>query len=90
MKQIKVLTEIRKEIFEQELAKYMSNGFNILQSNITFTDYPLVSKEKTGIEMTIQKALNNTVDAVFNSKDIKELSSLNYHIVYYAILMKED
>lgn len=42
MKYIKVITEVRKELFEKELANYMSQGFDIKFSNITYSTQNII------------------------------------------------
>lgn len=76
MEYIKVITEVRKENFEKELANYMSQGFDIKCSNIALSD-KYIATRKQSVEDSIAKSLSMANHSIYNS------------IVYYALLIKE-
>ena len=88
MKKIKVIVEIRKEDFEKEIVNYMEQGFKIEQTNIAYAENPLISKENIDIEINIK--MQDTLSRIVNDNKIKELKNLNYHIIYYAIMIKDE
>ncbi len=82
MKQIKVITEITKENFQNELAKYIANGFKVLQANVTSTPayYNINNVNKNGdlfceLSEKGKNFINNTI---------------KNNLLYFALLIKED
>ena len=76
MKYIKVITEVRKENFEKELANYMSQGFDIKFSNIALSEKYIATHDQN-LEQSITNSLSIKNNTIYNS------------IVYYALLIKE-
>lgn len=76
MKYIKVITEVRKELFEKELANYMSQGFDIKCSNIALSEKYIATHDQN-LEQSITNSLSIKNNTIYNS------------IVYYALLIKE-
>lgn len=76
-KYIKVITETRKEDFENEIAKYMNDGFKIEFSNISVSSKPILKDAKTGI---------SALSEVLNDNNYK----INNCIVFYALMIKKE
>ncbi len=89
MKQIKVITTTKKEDFERELAKFISNGFKVLQSNIAVSDKIILTDDEIKQYKTVQEAamqeLKQNLDLNLSSKR----NGVTDSIIYYALLMKE-
>lgn len=77
MKQIKIITEITKENYQNELAKYITNGFKVLQANVTCTPAYYNINDVN---------LNNLKEKGKNFLD----NAIKNNILYFALLMKED
>lgn len=90
MKQIKVVIEYRKEKYEEELANYISKGFKVMQSNITFCNSPIIYGEEKEMYNTTTKAIAQSLKDSFDVKKTIDRQSMNYHLIFYALLIKED